>query len=66
MIHRDLLFQAYQMNCNYYIDLLIKEDSIKIPTKSIISETVEYLKNTAKHIDAIIEKSSIFLHKQYT
>jgi len=66
MIHRDLLFQAYQMNYNYYVDLMIKEESIKKPVKSIMAETVEYLKKIAKSGDDLIEQSSFFLHKQFT
>lgn len=66
MTYRDVILQAYQMNCNYYIDLVIKEDNIKTPVKSIVFETFEYLKKTAKSFDDIIEQSSIFLHKRFT
>lgn len=66
MIHRDLLVQAYQMNCNYYIDLLIKDEAIKTPAKLIVTETCEYLKKAAKGFDDVLEQYSIFLHKGFT
>lgn len=64
MIHRDLLFQAYQINFNYYIDLMIKDESIKKPAKSIAFETFEYLKRISKSIDDLIEQNSILLHNK--
>lgn len=66
MFYRDAALQAYQITWNHYIDLVIKEESIKKPAKSIAFETFEYLKRISKSIDDLIEQNSIFLHKKFT
>lgn len=56
----------WHTNCMHYIDLVVKEESIKTPLKKIIGETSEYVKNTAKNLDNILEQYSISLHKNFT
>lgn len=64
MFYRDATLQAYQIIWNHYIDLVIKEESIKKPAKSIAFETFEYLKRISKSIDDLIEQNSILLHNK--
>lgn len=66
MFYRDVSLAMWEINCSHYIDLLVKEESIKVPLKAIVKDSFEYTKKTSKSIDNILENCSIFWHKKFT
>jgi hypothetical protein len=63
MFYRDVALSFWYANCAHYLDVMVKDEAIKTPMKKIINETSEYVKNTSKNLDVILEEYSIFLHK---
>jgi hypothetical protein len=64
ILYRDAALLVWSTNVLYYVDLMVKEESIKTPIKKIVNETIEYFKSTSKHLDNILEEYSLFLHKK--
>lgn len=64
ILYRDMAMLFWSSNMSYYLDLMIKDEAIKAPMKKIITETSEYVKNTYKNLDNILEEYSINLHKK--
>ena len=63
MFYRDVALSFWYANCAHYLDLMVKDESIKTPMKKIITDTSDYVKSTSKNLDNVLEQYSIFLHK---
>ena len=66
MFYRDVALSLWYANCAHYLDLMLKDESIKTPMKKIITDTSDYVKSTSKNLDNVLEQYSIFLHKKFT
>ena len=66
MFYRDVALSFWYANCAHYLDVMVKDETIKTPMKKIINETSEYVKTTCKNLDNILEEYLISVHKKFT
>lgn len=61
MFYRDAILAVWETTWSHYLNILIHEETIKEPLKSIISQSFEYAKKTLNNTDSVMEQCSIFL-----
>lgn len=59
MFYRDASLAMWHANCQYYVDLVIKDQSTNTTIKTILSDTFTYVKNTSQNFDTLLEQYAI-------